>query len=223
VHIEQGPVLLQEDRPLGIVTAIAGGVRGTMKVTGKAGHAGTVPMALRHDAAAAAAEIILCIERRCSGTPTLVGTVGGLAVPDGSTNVIPGRCELSFDIRAGDDQTCDAAVADIFAEIDRIARRRGVAIETDKMLRKTVVPCAPPLQALLAQAIERAGARPHYLPSGAGHDAMMFHGITDVAMLFVRCGNGGISHSPLETITAEDADIAACVLLDALVNFPAPK
>ncbi len=75
------------------------------------------------------------------------------------------------------------------------------------------------LQAQLAAAVTRAGVRPRYLPSGAGHDAVSFSGVTDIGMLFVRCGNGGISHSPLETITAADADIAARILLDVLVNF----
>jgi allantoate deiminase/N-carbamoyl-L-amino-acid hydrolase len=82
------------------------------------------------------------------------------------------------------------------------------------------VPCAPHLQAALAAAIERAGLAVHRLPSGAGHDAMVFAAITDIAMLFVRCGNGGISHDPHESITAEDAGIAAAVLLDTLIHLP---
>src|SRR5262249_13408970 len=72
---------------------------------------------------------------------------------------------------------------------------------------------------LLADAVARAGVTPRHLPSGAGHDAMMFDGLTDVAMLFVRCGNGGVSHSPREIVTAEDADIAARVMLDAVVRL----
>ena len=99
VHIEQGPVLL-EALPLGVVTSIAGSVRCLVSITGLSGHAGTVPMHLRRDAAAAAAEIVLAIERRCGGAPGLVGTVGKLEVPGGAVNVIPGRCELSVDIRA---------------------------------------------------------------------------------------------------------------------------
>ncbi len=95
------------------------------------GHAGTVPMPLRRDAAAAAAEIVLHVEKRCSAAPTLVGTVGRLAVPNGAINVIPGRCDLSLDIRAGDDATRDAAAADVLAEIDRIVRRRNVASEVE--------------------------------------------------------------------------------------------
>jgi allantoate deiminase/N-carbamoyl-L-amino-acid hydrolase len=220
VHIEQGPVLLQEGLPLGVVTAIAGGCRFWVRITGRAGHAGTVPMGFRHDAAAAAAEVILAVERRCSGVPTLVGTVGRLQVPGGTTNVIPGRCELSLDIRVGDDATRDAAIADIRAEIAAIAQRRGVAVDASETQRTGAVACSVRLQALFAQAIARAGVKPRFLPSGAGHDAVNFGAITETGMLFVRCGNGGVSHSPRESITAADADIAARVLLDVLETFP---
>jgi allantoate deiminase/N-carbamoyl-L-amino-acid hydrolase len=223
VHIEQGPVLLQEGLAVGIVTSIAGSRRHTVTVNGAAGHAGTVPMALRRDAAAAAAEIVLYVERRCAAAPTLVGTVGRFAVPDGAINVIPGRCDLSLDIRAADDATRDAAFADVLAEIDRIAKRRKVSIDVKEIRRAPAVPCSPPLQAQLAAAVTRAGIAPRYLPSGAGHDAVSFAGITEIAMLFVRCGNGGISHSPLETVTAADADIATRILLDTLVSFEAGR
>jgi allantoate deiminase/N-carbamoyl-L-amino-acid hydrolase len=219
VHIEQGPVLLQEGLPVGIVTSIAGTARYSVTITGMAGHAGTVPMPGRRDAAAAAAEIVLYVERRCAAAPTLVGTVGRLNVPGGAINVIPGRCDLSLDIRAADNATRDAATADVLAEIDRIGKRRNVTIEIKEIQRAPAVPCSPPLQAQLAAAVERAGIAPRYLPSGAGHDAVSFSGVTDIAMLFVRCGHGGISHSPLETITAADADIATRILLDVLVNL----
>jgi acetylornithine deacetylase/succinyl-diaminopimelate desuccinylase-like protein len=98
-------------------------------------------------------------------------------------------------------------------------RRRGVAIESTEIQRTPVTSCSPRLQQLLTDAITRANIRPHYLPSGAGHDALMFDGITDIAMMFVRCGNGGISHSPLESITADDADAAVKILLDVVTNF----
>ena len=219
VHIEQGPVLLQEGLPLGVVTAIAGNCRFWLTVSGQAGHAGTVPMGLRHDAVAAAAEIVLAVERRCSNVATLVGTVGRIEVPGGATNVIAGRCELSLDIRAGDDATRDAAVADVRAEIDAIERRRGVMVEIKEMQRNGAVACSARVQSLFADAIARTGTTPRFLPSGAGHDAVNFGGITDTGMLFVRCGNGGVSHSPRETITAEDADLGARVLLDVLEHY----
>ena len=220
VHIEQGPVLLEHALPLGVVTSIAGSARFAVTIEGMAGHAGTVPMALRHDAAAAAAEIVLAVEKRCALAPTLVGTVGQLAVPHGAINVIPGRCDLSLDVRAVDDPTRDAAVADILTAVESIAERRGVSAKVVEIARHGAVPCAAPMQTALAQAIGRAGFEAFRLPSGAGHDGEMFAGLTDVGMLFVRCGNGGISHSPRETVTAADADVAARVLLDVLTHLP---
>jgi allantoate deiminase/N-carbamoyl-L-amino-acid hydrolase len=223
IHIEQGPVLLQRQLPLGVVTGIAGAGRFRVTIRGTAGHAGTVPMPLRHDAAAAAAEIVLAVEQRCSKAPTLVGTVGQLAVPQGAINVIPGVCEFSIDIRAGDDATRDAAISDVFAAIKHIAGRRGVTADITEIGRHAAVPCAKAMQAALDAAVSRAGIDVLHLPSGAGHDAAVFAGVTDIGMLFVRCGNGGISHSPLETITAEDADLGARVLLDFLLNLDQPK
>jgi beta-ureidopropionase / N-carbamoyl-L-amino-acid hydrolase len=221
VHIEQGPVLLKHDIPVGIVTSIAGDVRYLVTVTGAAGHAGTVPMTMRHDAAAAAAEIILYVERRCVGAPTLVGTVGKLNVPDGAINVIPGRCDLSLDIRSGDDAARDAAIADILAEIGQISLRRQVTVDIKETMRVPAVPCSPAIVEGLAAAVERAGLPVARLASGAGHDAVMFDGLTDIGMLFVRCGNDGISHSPLETVIADDVDVAARVLLDVLIHLDA--
>ena len=127
LHIEQGPVLLTEGLPVGVVTSIVGFNRFMVRATGLAGHAGTVPMALRRDAAAAAADIVLFVERRCRSVDGLVGTVGQLNVPQGATNVIPGACEFSLDVRSGDDAVREAAVADILAGIDAVGARRGVA------------------------------------------------------------------------------------------------
>ena len=98
-----------------------------MRVGGTASHAGTTPMNLRADAAAAAAEMVLLVEARCGEVASLVGTVGQLEVPNGSSNVIPGACHFSMDIRAGEDGIREAAIADIPAGIERIAARRGVS------------------------------------------------------------------------------------------------
>jgi allantoate deiminase/N-carbamoyl-L-amino-acid hydrolase len=178
-------------------------------------------MNLRHDAAAAAAELILFVERRCSGTPGLVGTVGQLHVPSGAMNVIPGRCELSVDIRADQDAIRNAAQADVRAEADRIASRRGVRIEWQLVLSVDACACAPRMQQALAASIQRVtGPGPvRFLPSGAGHDAMVMAALTDIGMLFVRCGNGGISHNPAESLAAADADLAARVFTDFLKHF----
>jgi beta-ureidopropionase / N-carbamoyl-L-amino-acid hydrolase len=218
VHIEQGPVLLTENLPVGVVTEIAGNSRYLVSVEGEAGHAGTVPMALRHDAAAAAAEITLMVERYCT-QPGILGTVGRLTVPNGAINLIPGRCELSLDIRSGNDATRKAAVGDLLANIARMADHRGVTAITTEVLNEAAVPCSMRLQEAFAASIVRAGLAVRRLPSGAGHDAVMFSDITDIGMLFVRCGNGGISHSPRESVNVDDADIAARILLDVLVSL----
>lgn len=219
VHIEQGPVLLERDLALGVVTAIAGSSRYLVELTGLASHAGTTPMTMRKDAAAAAAEIVMLVERRCGQGVALVGTVGQLQVPGGSVNVVPGACKLSLDIRAADDAVRQAAVTDVLDGIAEICARRQVEFSLQRIVDAAAAPCAPRLMDQLGAAIERAGLPRFDLLSGAGHDAMAMAAITDVAMLFTRCGNGGISHNPLETMTADDADIAAQVLLDFLRNL----
>ena len=221
VHIEQGPVLLNEGQALGAVTSIAAGAKHMMTVTGEAGHAGTVPMPLRHDALAATAEMVLAIERRCSAGGSLVGTVGIVEVKDGTGNVIPGEVRFSIDIRAGEKETLDKARDDVFAELDAIARRRGVRLEGNRTHDVRPVACAPWLQDRISGSIERTlGAKPaRRLPSGAGHDAMVMAEVTDVGMMFVRCGAGGVSHNPAETVSAQDAGLALAALIDLVRGF----
>ncbi len=219
VHIEQGPVLLHENVPVGVVTAIAGSARCRVIVRGVAAHAGAVPMPLRHDAAAAAAEIVGMVERRCAQVPGLMGTVGQLQVPAGAVNVIPGLCELSLDVRSDSADELKKALGDIAVRIEAIAARRGVSAEIEKVAELPPVRCTPRLQDALGRAVAHQGLAVRNLLSGPSHDAVMFDGMTDIGLLFVRCGNGGVSHSPLETITAADADIAVRVLLDFLTNF----
>lgn len=221
VHIEQGPVLLQRDLPVGIVTSIAGSCRYMVQLKGVASHSGTTPMSMRKDAAAAAAEILLYVEQRCAQDQqaSLVGTVGQLQVPNGSTNVIPGACVFSLDIRAADDAIRDAAVEDVLRHIETVCERRCIEANVEKMVSAPAAPCAPWLMEQLSAAAGRAGVQPFKLASGAGHDAMTIAKITDVAMLFTRCGNGGISHNPLETMTADDAEVSAQILLDFLRRF----
>ncbi|CAN5372633.1 Zn-dependent hydrolase [soil metagenome] len=216
VHIEQGPVLLDRGLALGVVTSIAGSRRFVATVLGTANHAGTTPMTMRRDAAAAAAEMILAIERRCSGVAGLVGTVGMLEVPRGATNVIPGRCDFSIDMRADVDVTLNAAVADVLEQCQAIAVRRNIKLTLEPTLAVPAVPCSPSLMAVVESAVEAVGVPAFRLASGAGHDAMMMAAVTDVAMLFVRCGNGGISHNPLETMTSDDAGVAALAFAECL-------
>ncbi len=223
VHIEQGPVLSEIGLPLGVVTSINGSVRYLGEITGMASHAGTTPMDRRRDAAAAAAELVLFVERRAAQTPDLVGTVGLLEVPNGSINVVPGRCKFSLDIRAKTNAVRDACADDVRAELQGICARRGLSFTLQETVRAAAAPSAPAWQARWERAVQALGLPVHRLPSGAGHDAMKLHEIMPQAMLFMRGLNAGISHNPLESISNDDTDL--CVrafqnLLDQLAAQP---
>ena len=208
VHIEQGPVLNEIDLPLGIVTSINGSVRYVGEVIGMASHAGTTPMDRRRDAAAAVAELVLFVEKRAAHVPHLVGTVGMLEVPNGSINVVPGRCKFSLDIRATENDIRDACARDVQVELKRICERRGLHYTLEETMRAAAAPSAPEWQHRWERAVALLGLPVHRMPSGAGHDAMKLHEVMPQAMLFVRGINSGISHNPLEGVTADDADLA---------------
>ena len=221
VHIEQGPVLNELDLPLGVVTSINGSVRFMGAVQGMASHAGTTPMDRRRDAAAAAAELVLYVERRAAAAPDLVATVGMLEVPNGSTNVIPGRCHFSLDVRATTNAVRDACAADIQNELELICKRRGLSFTLEETMRAAAAPSAPDWQKRWEAAVQAQGLPVFPMPSGAGHDAMKLHEIMPQAMLFMRGLNAGISHNPLESITNDDTDLcvrAFLTLLDQLAT-----
>jgi len=208
VHIEQGPVLNELNLPLGVVTSINGSVRYSCEITGTACHAGTTPMSRRSDAAAAAAELILYAEQRAQRDADSVATVGQLLVPNGSTNVVPGRCQFTLDMRAPANAQRDALVDDILAELRRICERRQVRLTLEETMRASAAPSAPAWQARWEQALNTLGVPIHRMPSGAGHDAMKLHELMPQAMLFVRGENAGISHNPLESTTNCDMQLA---------------
>jgi allantoate deiminase len=218
LHIEQGPVLEAEGLPLGVVTAISGATRLAVVLEGMAGHAGTVPMAMRRDALAGAAECIGAIEQQCRNDVGLFGTVGTMRVEPGAPNVIPGRVSFSIDMRSASDHHRALGIASAVRAIEQIAAQRGLTLQIDVTYEERTTPCALWLQSQIAAAITRQGYRPLSLPSGAGHDGMAISGIADVGMIFVRC-RGGVSHHPDEHVTVEDADAGACALLDVIEHF----
>ncbi len=219
LHIEQGPVLEAEALPVGVVTVIAGATRLAVTLRGIAGHAGTVPMAMRRDALTGAAECVVAVERLCRGDGGgLVGTVGIINAAPGAGNVIPGLVSFTVDIRAPTDAHRKAAVAGITAEIERIAKARGLDLTIDLTHENRTAPCAMWLQEQIADAISAEGYRVLALPSGAGHDGMAMIDIADIAMLFVRCRDG-ISHNPAEHVEPADVEAGARVLLRVIENF----
>jgi N-carbamoyl-L-amino-acid hydrolase len=222
-HIEQGPVLDDADLPLGVVTSINGSVRYMGEILGVASHAGTTPMTMRRDAAAGAAELVLFAEKRGALVPDLVATVGMLEVPNGSINVVPGRCRFSLDVRATTDEVRDACARDIQDELGAICERRGLQVTLEETMRAAAAPCDEGLRRHWERAVAALGLPVFRMPSGAGHDAMMLHRVMPQAMLFLRGQNAGISHNPLESITNDDAELcvrAFLTLLDQLATDP---
>ncbi|HEX5767087.1 MAG TPA: allantoate amidohydrolase [Burkholderiales bacterium] len=221
LHIEQGPVLEADGLPVGVVTAINGFSRLRATLRGAAGHAGTVPMRLRRDALAGAAECVLAVERIVKGQGDLVGTVGRIEARPGAINVIPGEVLFTIDVRAPQDALRKHAVAAIRAEIEGISRARNLESDVELLQEFGSTACAPQLMGQMERAVERQGFRVRRLPSGAGHDGMALAAIAGICMLFVRC-KGGISHSPLEAITEADAAVGARVLSDFIEHFRLP-
>ena len=213
VHIEQGPVLEKNNLPVGIVTAIAGQSRLRVEFHGVAGHAGTVPMDLRHDALASAAELVLATER-CGVTVT----VGKLEVAPGASNVIPGIVSLTLDVRDQNDARRLAAVRSLHAQANAIAKRRGLKIVWTPVQQTAAVHCDKTLTRIFSKCVARRGLEVLKLPSGAGHDAAALSVICPVAMLFVRC-KGGISHNPAESVKTAEVRVAVEALSDFIMQL----
>ncbi len=206
-HIEQGPVLESLDLPLGIVEAIAGQSRLDYVFEGKANHAGTTPMNLRHDALAGAAEWICRVESEAQAWPGLVATVGSVHVQLGAGNVIPGNVLATLDVRHADDATRKQAVEAFQTRANEIATRRGLSVSWKSNLDQGSVAMNAALVKTLKASVSHSGYPVHQMVSGAGHDAMIMASLMPAAMLFLR-SPGGISHHPDETVRAEDVAAA---------------
>jgi allantoate deiminase len=223
VHIEQGPVLEARDQPLGVVTSIIGQTYLNIELLGEAGHAGTVPMLLRRDALAGAAEAILLGEtlaRESKGE--VVATVGRIAVAPGATNVIPANVAIVLDIRSGSESARASLVEAVKSGVRVLAERRrlGLAITSPREVATT--PCHPHVQDQLAEAIRALGGNELRLGSGAGHDGQAMGKLCPIGMLFVRC-RGGISHNPLEYASPRDLGLAVAALIGFIARFDPGK
>ena len=213
VHIEQGPVLEARGLALGVVSGIAGQTRACLEFTGRAGHAGTTPMAMRRDALCAAAEFILAVERA-----GIIATVGQIEAQPGASNVIPGRVSLSLDVRHLEDSRRVAAVDRLRRQAAAIADRRQVGLRWTPVQETGRVACDPRLSRLLRAVARRHQSEVPFLPSGAGHDAAALAAVCPVAMLFVRC-KGGLSHHPAESVQAADVAKAIAVCRDFVLRL----
>jgi allantoate deiminase len=175
---------------------------------GIAGHAGTVPMNLRHDALAGAAELILAAEY--SG---VLATVGKIEAAPGASNVIPGKVSLTLDVRDQTDSRRIAAIKALQTKAQTVAKRRGLKLSWLPVQQTAAVQCDKTLTQIFSKCVAQRGLEILKLPSGAGHDAAALSAVCPVAMLFVRCKNG-ISHNPAESVKTADVRVAIEVLAD---------
>jgi len=222
-HIEQGPVLDQTNRPLGVVEAIAGQNRLEFAFTGGANHAGTTPMNMRHDAIAAAAEWITAVEAEALRVPGLVATVGSVTAKPGAVNVIAGEARATLDIRHGTDAVRTSALEKLIRAAKEVGAKRGVSARHTVMMDQPAVAMDASLTHEAEEAIRRAGCEPHRMVSGAGHDAMILAAKVPAALIFLRTPRG-VSHDPSETVRVEDvakAIEAGSHLLEQLAVSPA--
>ncbi len=221
VHIEQGPVLESEKLAVGVVSAIAGQSRFKLTWTGKAGHAGTTPMALRQDALAGAAEFALAAEKLARSTAGLVATVGAMTVSPGAANVIPGQVLHTLDVRHARDAVRRDALFELGRLAAAIAKKRRLKVSWQRTQDNGAVDCSPLLTAQLEKSVKAVQGRSLSLVSGAGHDGVVMSALTPVAMLFVRCRDG-LSHHPDEYASPKDLGIALRVMVDFLERMSHP-
>jgi allantoate deiminase len=218
-HIEQGPVLETRNQPLGVVTAIIGQTYLNIEFLGEAGHAGTVPMLLRRDALAGAAEAMLLGETLARETKgEVVATVGRISVAPGATNVIPAKVVVIFDIRSGSEAARAQLTESLKAGVRAIADKRHLALTITSTREVATTPCHPHVQDILADAVRGLGLEAPRLGSGAGHDGQAMAKLCPVGMLFVRC-RGGISHNPMEYASPRDLGLAVAALIGFIERF----
>ncbi len=218
LHIEQGRILENENLPVGVVTGIAGPVWLRLTLEGEAGHAGTTPMNLRHDALVAATAIIGRVEREAARTGTTVGTVGQLELKPGGINIIPGHVSFSLDLRDIDQEVRDGVEARISDEAGRICEERSIGLETQTLQRLPPVLCSDLVREAAREACDALGFEPFELASGAGHDGMHLADLCPIGMIFVR-SKDGLSHNPDEYSSREDCAAGAEVLYRTLLGL----
>lgn len=222
LHIEQGPILEAKKKSIGVVTSIAAPTRFRVILTGQADHSGTTPMEMRKDALVAAAELIVVLEKICRQYARVekgrvVGTVGAMKIEPGVINAIPGKTELSVDIRSITADAKRRVVRLVQARIREIARRRKIQVKILPLRDENPVPLDKRLIDLLKECCESRNITYEIMPSGAGHDAMQMAKIAPAAMLFIP-SRRGISHSPLEWSEPEDVCLGAQLLLDSVIR-----
>lgn len=213
LHIEQAKLLEQQNLPVGIVSGIAGPAWLELIWRGEAGHAGATPMPQRKDALAGAAEWLYTVEQLpVKFSKTSVATIGKFEVLPGGSNIIPGEVRLIADVRDIDLKSRDDLLDTMIKTAERIAAKRGLAVTIEEKMKIDPTLMSAQITAKIESSIKELGLLPYFLPSGAGHDAMVIGRHVPAGMIFVRCQNG-TSHSPQEWVDLNDI-VIGCQVLD---------
>ena len=217
LHIEQGPYLYRSGTPIGVVTGITGRAVFELEISGMANHAGTTPMGQRRDALAAAAKLVVAVQRMAAQDEICrVATAGALDVRPNAVNVVPGRATVGVEFRDLDMNALAAAERELTRAARETEGQDGVRITINRHRFTDAVPVAPAMQEWVAEAAQRAGFDWERVPSGAGHDAQAIAAIAPMAMLFVP-SVGGISHAIEEYSSPEDCANGTQALLELLL------
>ncbi len=216
LHVEQGPILESMGSQIGIVKGIVGQRRYQITVTGQSNHAGTTPMYMRQDALVAAARMVLLVNEVGSVPGQQVATVGLLNVFPNAANVVPGRVEMSMDIRDLSAFHLESLMEQVMAKAQEIATQTKTTIDIQPMLRTEPAPAAEHVQRAIAQTCKNLGLTHTYLPSRASHDAQEIATFTDMGMIFVP-SKAGLSHAEAEYTAPEQCTQGANVLLNTML------
>lgn len=216
-HIEQGPILEDNAKSIGVVSGGQAIRWLDVQVEGMAAHAGTTPMPLRKDALYGAAQMILAVEQVAADfAPQGLTTVGELSVAKSSRNTIPGRLTFTVDLRHHHDQQIAAMEQQVEERLERIARERGLKVRIDRHWLSPATPFDAECVAAVQQAVDGLGYPQQSIVSGAGHDAILLARYCPTAMVFIPCV-GGLSHNEAEDVLPEDVCQGADVLLNAVL------
>ena len=227
LHIEQGPILEAKKRKIGLVTSIAAPSRFRIVFHGRADHSGTTPMEMRKDALVASAHLIEFVERICRRNSSMakgrvVGTVGAMKIEPGVINAVPGRVELSVDIRGTSAQSKNRVARMVKQRAREIARGRALRVEVLTIREENPVPLDPRLLHVTRELCDEKGIDYEIMPSGAGHDAMQMAKITPAGMIFVP-SKRGISHNPLEWSDPADIGLGTQLLMETMIRVANEK
>lgn len=219
LHIEQGPILENKNKEIGIVTHIAAPERFKVKLTGTTSHSGSTPMPMRKDAMTCAAEIILQVERIANNYhhDGIVATVGGVNVTPNTMNAVPGDVQLLIDVRGIDKDVRTTVVNEIMTQIHTITSTRNIHVNIDSLGQDTPVALSEKIADIIEEKAKLQKRTYHKMFSGAGHDAMNMAHLCPTSMIFIPCKDG-ISHSPQESVTTQQIENGISILIDTTIE-----